>query len=306
MKTWLTILLLTISVSTFGQTSVYHPFPDSNAIWNIDYSEPCGFFFDQQQKFYSYTISDDTTINSNLYHKIQVPKVLLVANGSCGTNGIQSGYYAGALRQDTLNKKVYFIQVGSNTEELLYDFALHVGDTAKGYTERYCSSMPDIVSSIDSMLIDGTYRKRWNMNGQGWLYWVEGIGSRFGLLGFSDCGILDGALSWLNCFSQNGQTIYPTTTTNCELITNTAYISLTKGAIKVFPNPFHLTTTLELKKDFESAELKIYNVFGEQVRGQIITAQTTTINRDGLTDGIYFFQVISSDGKLETGRLMIE
>jgi len=92
---------------------------------------------------------------------------------------------------------------------------------------------------------------------------------------------------------------------SCNSIVGVTEIS-NENKIKVFPNPFNSIAVLEMKEDFKNAELNIYNTLGEQVRRQKIISQTTTISRDGLTNGIYFFQVISRDGKLGTGQLIIE
>src|SRR5436189_2605914 len=100
MKKLIILILIFVSNSSKAQTSVYHPFPDSNAIWNIHYFEPCGFYFDQQEKLYSYLIQGDTSISGNTYHKIYVPAVVMLASGGCGTSGILPGYYAGAFRQE--------------------------------------------------------------------------------------------------------------------------------------------------------------------------------------------------------------
>ncbi len=303
MKTSLTLLSVIISVSAFGQTSVYHPFPDSNAIWNISAQGCCWTdcppppatnpVLDDYN--FSYSISGDTIINSVAYHK-------LYKSGSVHTHCNFGNYidywnsfndYCGAIRQDTFLRKVYF-SGSSSSECLLYDFTSTIGDTI----DR--CDCPATVTSIDSILIGSNYRKRFNL---GQYSIIEGIGSTSGLLEplcpFEYYGNLV-------CFSENEQTLYPDTTITCALLTTVKNISspISKGTI--FPNPFHTTATLELRTNFKTCELNFYNTLGEPVRHLKIISKTTIINRDGLEGGIYFYQVTNENGIWITGMLIIE
>jgi hypothetical protein len=79
----------------------------------------------------------------------------------------------------------------------------------------------------------------------------------------------------------------------------------TEKSLSVFPNPFHVTTTLNLDKDFRQATLRIYNTLGSLVKEQNINGQSAAINREGLENGIYFIRV--SDGEHEwMGKIIIE
>src|SRR6187455_930285 len=55
-----------------AQTSVYHPFPESNAAWNNYYA---GSWHICDEEF-SFLLSGDTVIANLTYHKIEVPYVL--------------------------------------------------------------------------------------------------------------------------------------------------------------------------------------------------------------------------------------
>src|SRR5664279_2989016 len=114
--------------SAFPQTNVYHPFPDSDAVWNEDYWQEgeCGIYppCDRINDF-SYIISGDTVINSKSYHKLYMPFVIRSSYGwtPCGCSDYLRGIgYNGGIRQDTSNKKVWFIDHGAALEYLLYDF----------------------------------------------------------------------------------------------------------------------------------------------------------------------------------------
>jgi len=231
MKKLLFLLFIFWASASNAQTSIYHPFPDSNAQWNIYYWEygwP-GVF----EEFYSIEISGDTTINSLQYHKLFTPYIQ--SSGISKSNQISSGYN-GAIRQDTVNRKVYIIPRFELVEQLLYDFTLQVGDTVKGFIEPY-GNQKDVVISIDSVLIGDNYRKKWNINLSYQISVIEGVGSTYGLIEKSPVTGADFPDISISCFRQNNNTIYPDTITNCDLITAIHPIPKTNDLINVFPNP---------------------------------------------------------------------
>jgi outer membrane protein assembly factor BamB len=74
----------------------------------------------------------------------------------------------------------------------------------------------------------------------------------------------------------------------------------------LFPNPFHMEAILSLANDFAGAELKIYNVMGEEIRRQKTERQTFVISRNELAEGIYFYRVCADKGFVSTGKFVIE
>ncbi|MBK5285115.1 MAG: hypothetical protein JJE25_06900, partial [Bacteroidia bacterium] len=86
-----------ISISVEAQTSVYHPFPDSNAVWVVGVS--CNVFPCSCGFFTRYTMGGDTLINGNIYHKI-IQDGIPICN-PCGCFYI--GYYQ-FIREDTLKR----------------------------------------------------------------------------------------------------------------------------------------------------------------------------------------------------------
>jgi hypothetical protein len=299
-KNLLLLIVTTIATSVNGQTSVYHPFPDSNAYWTVHVSDCCWSSCCSPgpglgDYNFTYSISGDTIINATSYHKIyKSGSTHLYCNifDPCLDIWYYYNSYYGGIRQDTLLKKIFFID-NSSMECLLYDFSAIVGGTMS------CQFFYPI-TSIDSVLIGSNYRKRFNLS---CISVLEGIGSISGLMELF-CPFE--AIGTLVCFSQNGQTYYPDTTANCEFLTSVNTISNKQMQANIFPNPIHSSATLQLKKDFINGDLKIYNSFGEQVRQHKIISETTIINRNGLVDGIYFYQVTNGNGIVTTGRLMIE
>ena len=104
MKKILPFLLL-LSLGARSQTSVYHPFPDSSALWNFDRDFFCQFFL--QYEHYSIQITGDTTISNQTYHRLNTPSITTDNPNCIGWGNIG---YRGAIRQDTAMKKVYYVQ----------------------------------------------------------------------------------------------------------------------------------------------------------------------------------------------------
>ncbi|HLG33365.1 MAG TPA: T9SS type A sorting domain-containing protein [Bacteroidia bacterium] len=303
MKRIFFFLLFIISISVEAQTSVYHPFPDSNAAWNIYLYWGC--FGNPLEKYYSYTINGDTIINGNNYHKLSVPAVIMTG---CSSGGVYPGYSAGYIRQDISNKKVFFVPPLNNdtVEQLLYDFNLVVGDTVKGYLVYLCPSDVITIIAMDSVLINGTFRKRWETT-PSWLngyYFIEGIGSLYGLLE-SICPGVESPNTSLTCFKQNGLTLYPDSSINCNLIDGIINISGDDiSLIEISPNPFHNFINIK-NNQAKELSITIFSSIGEVVhRTTLMKDAATAINLSGLAAGIYL--VTAQSDKNFTSRKIIK
>ena len=311
----LTLMLLFSNLQTFGQTSVYHPFPDSNAVWNIDSHEPCGLYFDTWEHLYSIIISGDTIINAINYHKLKVPIEVINANGTCDSSGTWTtkGYYVGSIRQDKPNKKVYFVPSYNSTEQLLYDFTMQVGDSVQGYIESY--NFPgfiphDVVQSIDSVLVGGTYRKRWNINSGYSISFIEGIGSTYGLIERSPRTVLDFPDFAFTCFKQNGQPLYPDTATNCQVIVSVNTIESCSYQVLVSPNPAKETVNFEFGniQNHKQAHLRCYDVFGNLLYNETVVQgqKEVVLDISSWPSGMYVAVVYSNGGVVGKSKFVVE
>lgn len=79
-------------------------------------------------------------------------------------------------------------------------------------------------------------------------------------------------------------------------------------AIKVSlaPNPFKGQATLYIDNVTPGMQLIITNAIGQVVSQKGITENTTTISSDGLSSGVYFYNVSSKDGAPAKGKFVIE
>ncbi len=209
----LTILFVFISFE-ISLAQNYVPFPDSNAVWTNDRIDvTCGdplyiCYFAQ------FTLTGDTIIGTYSYNKVY-------------SGGSNSNNYFGAIRNDIPEKKVYFIKAYTDTDTLLYDFNIDVGDTVPAsYVNLYEYPAPWTVISIDSISANGQYRRRYNISNTGWeTSLIEGIGSIGGL--FEQYFYPEGS-SMLLCFFQNDSIVYPEGNINiamCHLVHETPHCS---------------------------------------------------------------------------------
>lgn len=292
-KMFLYLLANIIAFSTTAQTSIYHPLPDSNANWNFSYYD----VMSGSSALYSLTITGDTAIAGQTYHKLYQPFVIA---SPPGFTGFTPGYKC-AIRQDTLIKKVFIIPPLDTIEQLLYDFNLQVGDSIQGYLEFY--NFHNQVQAIDSVLVGNNYRKRWIIGPCLYFYLIDGIGSSYGLFEFPHCGGEDDID--LTCFSQNNSTLYPTGTSNCNLILNNNNFP-ENDLLITFPNPSHSNTIIQLSSHFENSELKIYDSHGVLVRNEkIIQSSKYSFERGYLSDGIYLIQLVNENYKFVTKKLIL-
>jgi hypothetical protein len=301
MKNFLIILFILISVSNKAQTSVYHPFPDSNAVWSITYDGyEASYCYDRL-----YFLSGDTMINGYNYHK-------LYYMGSVGfTNPVTHfcGYwqystvqhYYGGIRQDTVLRKVFFVQKDSTYDTLLFDFSLQAGNVIPYGINNFLIS--NYVESIDSIFIGTNYRKRFNIHTPyGPTYLIEGIGSANGLT--EDLTKFESG-GTLNCFSQDFLQIYPDTTSVCLLFTDIKKINKRKDLINITPNPFSLSTELEMQNNTKECEFVLFDSYCKLVKEQKIISEKTTISRNDLPNGLYFYQLRQDNVLISSGKLVI-
>lgn len=274
-----------------AQTNVYHQFPDSNAVWNIHYSISC-IGTGSAEDFYSIKMTGDTLLQNQLYHKLFIPYVESTIYGDCFGSGF-SASYQGAVREDTTERKVYFVQPGQADEELLYDFTMQVNDTLQGYIASSDIYNPDIVQEIDSVLVGNSYRKRWVINPCYGIYLIEGVGCTYGLITGTIPCVLDLWDYQITCFSQNAEVLYPENVTACELITGVEYHE-PENQFTLFPNPAR--TSLSIQSTEKITALKIIDITGREI--QVVTLSLvegqTTVDISHLQQGFYVFIINSS------------
>ena len=296
----LLLLVLVLGIQSNAQTNVYHPFPDTNAVWNTSYRFKDNLECDAHRSR-SYIQKGDTTINNIHYNKLYLneqawiqPIIQLGCSLYTYPGTITSGIFKGGLRNDVPNKKVYYYDPSQKKECLLYNFALKVNDTIWNCGNGIGGYQYVVVTSIDSILIGSKYHKKFNHSGS--LTQkpsiVEGVGSLTGLLEprsfFEDGGELD-------CFSVLNQPLYYyNSASNCGVVGVSEPLSL--NSFEIYPNPSKGTFTIESSAKISLIE--VLNMLGEKIFSVSSNHKQETINLSPHPDGIYFLKLKTEQGSI--------
>lgn len=254
-----------------------------------------------------YRITGDTLIEGKLYRKLTKSGYLIDQN-------YQYTFYteyAGALRQEISNKKVFYYPPFSypQADTLLYDFDLEVGDSVPLsylYPYNFCDA---VVDTIDSVFVGGTYRKRFHIStsgtppwGQTWL--IEGIGTTNGLFG-GFC------LGWeghqdLTCFIHNDSITYPSPpNSDCDPITSIPKITDNEFSINVYPNPFTDKLVIEAPFLMKNTNVKLVNLRGQELINRQITEKTTTLEISDLPPGVFIVQLTDDQNNMRSDQITV-
>ncbi len=77
-------------------------------------------------------------------------------------------------------------------------------------------------------------------------------------------------------------------------------------AVKIYPNPFSSSAAIQFSEPIHSAEINIYNVFGQEVKKiSNIFDQEILISRNNLSGGIYFLQLTEGNKITAIHKLVI-
>lgn len=277
----LLIIALVVCHGMFSQSNVYRPFPEGNAIWNVSKNSTTG------TGYYRYKTSGDTLIGAYNYKK-----VLYAYNTSPGPFNFSPYTFNFAYRNDSINKKVYYLDVtnGLNKDTLWYDFNLNIGDTVKSTYSYGRFGEVRIVQSIDSILICGSYHKRFNFNcidDESDL--VEGVG-------FMD--------HFVRSYRDNECPFEPVEVYYTGF--STCYFTSVKEHLKneqitLYPDP----TILELKinSSLQISEYTIINNIGAIIlKGNL--ADSKSIDVSSLVNGMYVIKIQDKSGNTKQSKFI--
>ncbi len=83
-------------------------------------------------------------------------------------------------------------------------------------------------------------------------------------------------------------------------------LSIYSQKAHIYPNPFNSSATIQLNSTIINAELNIYNLYGQKLRTiNNISGDIIKIDREDLSNGIYFIRLIKDNNTIVTGKLMI-
>jgi len=304
--TLVAILILTIIQGLKGQN--YVAFPTKDVQWNV-YMEYSIHENPTDTVIMRYVFDGDTTINQIKYNKLCLKRT------DSDTSTITP---IGGLREE--NKKIYFIGndfLGYPHEQelVLYDFNKQTGDTV--FHDYYQFS---IIEKIDSIEIDGSYRKRYKIGSNSRSsnyyfpndeYWIEGIGSiKSGLLGHITSIPTCCYQFWEHvCFKENNGVKYLNPNfDSCEpsFLKNNIDLYILKSKIKIYPNPTdkELFVKTELS-EVENIIVEIFDIKGNMLKWEQICDEETLISLPQIK-GILNVVVMTLDGQIIKSEKIIK
>ena len=302
------LLLLFLVNAAYCLAQQYIPFPTSNAVWRengVNFSSGVPGTYDLY--YYEIDISRDTFINGYTYHEVQMGGYgRSYLNYVPYNSGPPAEICHGAFREDSL-KHIFYYNYWTNTEFLLYDFNLSLGDTLPVTMMNLGND--NIVTAIDSISINGIYHKRYQIEstwnpGQPFAAYIEGVGSTMGLTG-GELHITEPPFevySWLICFSENGSTTMIDTLSSqsdCDLLNSVEshFDPNQKIAFTIFPNPVISHFSIRTFNS-EIGSIAIYDVLGNKVyysNSDPESKQECIVNCEFFPPGIYFVKMTSGE-----------
>ena len=190
-------------------------------------------------------------------------------------------------------------------DHLIYDFTVGLGDTipfpsnVSQYT-GLCDYMAwCVVVVVDSVEVNGSYRKRFNCEDgplqADALYVIEGIGGVNGPFSplYWQCGLSHGYS--LNCVREFGQVIYGEPF--CDLVTSLEFTDMSER-LSVYPNP----TSGVVQLGTTMARINVVDRTGRTIR----TGRGTTMDLSDLANGTYFLRAWSPTGTSHVAPVMVQ
>lgn len=155
--------LLFFIITLSGQN--YHKFPDSNFVWNYrihNYDgSACGTY-----EYVQLTFGQDTIIASTIYQTLYYTSKEQHYGGApiwCSGSYYDLNHFCDIIRHDSILKKVFRYDTLSQTEVLLIDFDLTLGQIHP--MTAFISDTVYFVNSIDSVLLgDNEFHRRYNFS----------------------------------------------------------------------------------------------------------------------------------------------
>lgn len=242
---------------------------------------------------HSYHIGDDTIINNKTYG-IVIDSVYAVQGDA---NVIISTTVVGFIREEVENKKVYFWDINSDNESVLYDFSLTKKDSIviipkKG--NNYICQVRD--TTINNFFGFNRFTIGFYLIIPNYSYffdWIEGIGSTEGFL-YSRL-----VYGKLLCVKDKNEMLYEGDTTYGCLytgnLTPVGEVSEENG-LKIFPDPAIDEVTIQQNQSPNTIE--IFNLFGNKLAHFEPYQKIYTISLAGYKSGIYLIKVGSAIQKL--------
>ncbi len=296
----LLILILLFFSSRCGYSQAYIPMPADSAVWRYRLYDA-----DYQIQVIDgilYVNGTDTEAHGNIYHKVfsRVHNSFISIDSALPpVTNVYASYpdtYFGAVRES--GRKVFMLTIAA--EELIFDFNAAVGDSIPS------SAGNDVVVAIDSILLAGTYHRRFLTNDSTYSV-IEGVGSTRGLIP----PFIDGSPNeQFLCFTDAPVLYAPDTAIPCTEVYPIGYELGVNNAgnenplITVFPVPAYDMLHI-ISSGSETLCIAVFNSLGQQVWEGYING-VAEIPVAAWAKGFYYVQFNGSKTGTVTKKLLVE
>jgi hypothetical protein len=290
-------LLLCFVFQTKSQQINYF---ENSSYWRMQATCPYGFPCVLINSYGNY-IGGDTLVGDITYKKVLTYSQTTFQwqsaepeNPSCF--GADTSLISNCLiRQE--GKKVY-VKYPSSDEALMYDFDLVLNDTLPSTSVHPQTDL--VVTGIDSTLVNGEFRKTFQIEGSAVFTLIEGIGTNFGLLE-SVFPTLECSYSFL-CYWENGIPVYENNDFQvCDQVLKIQ--DLQSSIIELFPNPTDQIVSIKGAENIQS----VYDMSGRKV-DFVSTVNSTDgtliLDVSALHSGLYFIILTTPKGRMATTRMI--
>src|ERR1700741_1013453 len=245
---------------------------------------------------YYYKLCGDTLINGMPYKRV----FAAIHNVMSGPPQSLVFQPHGDFRQDSLAKRSYYHQMSVNTDSLIMDYNLNLGDTIKGGFYSYM--LPpnlSVIVKIDSVVFGSIKHKVlftdtvMGISNPAGIWFLEGVGN---VCGFLEPIVipLSGYGTFLQSFTENY---------SCSDVSSIQDLQGSKGLF-VYPNPvvseLHVSTPLFIRN------MIVYDITGKKVKE--FTAEhdvnVFSLPVTELEKGVYYTRFFFIDGTSITSTFM--
>ena len=211
----------------------------------------------------------------------------------------EKAYLAYLMREDTVNQKVYVIDIAFKKSALLYDFKLNKGDVINMYITGGFY-LKETVLNVDTITAYNKKRKRIEFDDS--ITWIEGIGC-----------VTRGYIpseGELICVRKNNDLLYLNPKfSNCDTIfIQGGYDNIQtikSNEVMVFPNPVVSTSMVKVHSNsLEPLKIEIYSYSGALVKEDYFKDEYP-IGSVGLEKGLYVYRIIQNRQVIKMDKILI-
>ncbi|MEZ4988747.1 MAG: T9SS type A sorting domain-containing protein [Saprospiraceae bacterium] len=240
------------------------------------------------------TVANFEKIDGQLYNRVFIKK------------HFDPDLFVGHLREDAATGQIYFRNLTTATDVLVYDISLAVGDTLT-LQARWCDNLPGDEAIATAVTWENGLKKITFNRSVGYqqicepLVFLEGVGPNASLIfPYFRNAIPENGVAQRLCHASREAVVFYPANSNTDLcgldITSTEEPSTMD--VRIYPNPFH--DQLFVAGLPAGTTVQLFNLQGRL----LMEAKDTLPTTDGLRPGMYLLKLIGSDGRSFTTKIV--